>query len=474
MQLRDYQEESINRTRQSLARNKRVILQLPTGAGKTVIAGSMIRSAVEKGKTVAFICDRLNLIDQTSASFHSQDIDHGVIQGDHWMTNYSKQVQVCSIQTLARRKFRHHADLVIIDEAHGMYKAILKMLATWNSHFVGLTATPYAKGMGLHWDDLIVGATTKQLIDKGYLSDFEVYAPPIPSLSGVSVSRGEYNTAQLASRLNQRKPVGDIVDTWHKYGENNQTICFAVNIEHSKHIVEQFRQSGVEAAHIDAYTDTADTRRVLKDYREGRIKLVSCVDILTKGADFPDTSTLIQGAAKKSLISHLQQVGRSLRIAPNKEKAIILDHGANVERHGFPTDASLPNRLDVTPPSGKVAERKEPTPKACPRCQFVKEIGERLCPKCGFETQRFNTVEHEAGELVKIKGVKHTKEYQQEFFSGLLGYAKEKGFSQGWAAHSYKAKFKQWPNGLNRVVKEPDQAINNWVKHLNIKRRFNR
>jgi DNA repair protein RadD len=471
--IRDYQKESIDRVRQSMRTNNRVILQLPTGAGKTFIASEIIHSAVAKGKTVSFVADRLNLIDQTSQSFYNFGIEHGIIQGDHWMTDYSKQVQVCSIQTLARRKFRHHSDLVIIDEAHTMYAKQLEMLDKWNSKFIGLTATPYSKGMGLHWDDLIVGATTKQLIDAGYLSDFEVYAPPPPDLSGVKTSRGDYVVTQLAERVNQSSPIGDVVSTWQRYGNNNQTICFAVNIEHSQHLVKRFNEAGVKAAHIDAYTDSAETRQVLEAYRQGAIKLVSCVDILTKGADFPMTGTLIMARPTKSLIVHIQQIGRALRIAPDKENAIILDHGANVERHGFPTDTVFPARLDTTPPKERMKDTtKERLPKACPSCSFVRPVGVHICPKCGFEPKRFNNTEHEAGELVKVKSV--GRAVKQAFFSEMLGYAKLKGYSQGFAAHQYRDKFKEWPDGLERKVAEPSHIAKNWIKHQAIRRKYGR
>jgi DNA repair protein RadD len=473
MELRDYQAESIERVRQSLRTHDSVILQQPTGSGKTVIAGEIIKKVVEAGKTCMFVADRTTLIDQTSASFDDFGIDHGVIQRDHWRTNYHKPVQVASIQTLARRK-PHHADIIIVDEAHTLYKKQVEMLSKYNSKFIGLTATPYTKGLGLHWQDLIVGATTQELIDKGYLSDFVVYAPPPVDLSGIRTVGGDYNQKQLGARVNQTEPIGDIVATWKKYGMGNQTICFGVNVEHSKHIVEQFNAAGVSALHIDAYDDPSDRRRAIMAYKNQDIKVISCVDILTKGFDEPHTGTLIMARPTKSLIVHLQQIGRVLRVAEGKGEAIILDHGANVERHGFPTDESLPVKLDVTPKGQRQeTQKKEKLPKACPSCSFVKPAGVHACPKCGFEPKRVNHVEAEDGKLVKLKK-NHSISQRQNFYSGLLGYAEDKGYSQGWAAHAYRDKYDTWPNDLQRVATEPTASAINWVKHMNIRKRYSK
>jgi superfamily II DNA or RNA helicase len=469
MTLRVYQQDTINALRERFrAGDRRIGIQLPTGAGKTHIAKAIIESAVSKGNRVVFIADRIDLIDQTSEVFDQHDIDHGVIQADHWRTNYAKPVQIASIQTLARRRWPDF-HLAIVDEFHSMYKTQLHMMDKWNNlAYIGLSATPYTKGLGLYWQSLVVGATTKELITQGYLSDFVVYAPPPPDLKGIPLSGGDYNLKKLAERVNRDRPVGSVVDTWRRYGEDNPTICFGVNIEHSKHIASEFQKVGVNAVHIDAYTDKQERKNVLRKYKEGEIKLVSCVDILTKGFDAPETGTLIMARPTKSLIVHIQQIGRALRIAPNKSDAIILDHGGNVERHGFPTDETLPINLDTTRPGEKKkAEAKPPERKACPKCYTMKEPGVHACPSCGFAPQRQNKVEHEEGELVKI--TRASMADKQEWYSGFLGHAQAKGYSQGWAAHKFREKFGTWPRKLQKHPKPPSQDVQKYIKYLNIK-----
>lgn len=467
--LRAYQEDALEGLRKEIRKgNNKVGLMLPTGAGKTHIAKQIIDGALDKHKRVIFVADRIELIDQTSETLDAHGIDHGVMQAGHWRTNYAKAVQVCSVQTLARRSWPDF-DICIVDEFHSMYAAQLKMMEK-NPHliYIGLSATPYTKGLGLHWQSLVVGATTKQLIDQGYLSDFVVYAPPPPDLKGVPVSRGDWSTKQLAERINRTAPVGDVIRTWQRYGNDNRTICFAVNIEHSRHIVSEFQNVGINAVHIDAYTDLQDRKNIIQKYKQGEIKILSCVDVLTKGFDDKETNTLIMARPTKSLTVHIQQIGRALRIAPEKSDAIILDHGGNVERHGFPTDESLPVDLDRTKKGEKKeAAAQEKKPKACPKCMFVKPVGVYACPNCGHEPKRENTVEHEEGELVKI--TKASMAEKQQFYSMLLGYAQQKGYAQGWSAHKYREKFGVWPRGLNDVALQPNNEVLGYITHLNIK-----
>jgi DNA repair protein RadD len=469
MELRPYQEQSIQQLRTEVRNGySKIGLMLPTGAGKTLIAATLIQNALEKGKRVGFICDRIDLIDQTSAAFDAMGIDHGVIQADHWRTDYAKKVQVCSIQTLGRRRVPEF-DLFIVDEFHTMYKPQLDIMKKHDAIYIGLSATPFSKGLGLHWEKLVVGSTTKSLIKDGYLSDFVVYGPPPPDLKGVKVQMGDYNQRQLAERVDQSAPIGDVVRTWLKYGEHRQTIIFAVNIAHSKHIAQEFQNNGISAYHIDAYTDSDERRQLIKAYKEGTVKVLICVDILTKGFDAPETGTLVMARPTKSLIVHLQQIGRVLRIAPGKENAIILDHGGNVSRHGFPTDDVIPTdmNMDIRQQSERSEKTVEKLPHACPSCHLMMEPDVWVCPNCGFKPEKRNNVVHGDGELVKLN--KYTKEDKQRWYSMLLGHCRSKGYADGWAAHKYRDKIGVWPKGLDRTPLTPEGDVKGYITHLNIK-----
>jgi DNA repair protein RadD len=218
--LRPHQERAVSELRRSLASGrKRPMLQAPTGFGKTLLAAHIVAGALGKGKRVAFCVPRLTLIDQTVAAFDAEGIRAvGVMQSYHPLTDHEQPVQVCSAQTLARRKFTD-VDLVIVDEAHEHHKSIFRWMADCPAiPFVGLSATPWSRGLGKHYDDLIIAATTRELIDQGYLADFVAYAPSDPDLSDVSTRAGEFAQDELADAMDRTSIVGDIVETRIKRG----------------------------------------------------------------------------------------------------------------------------------------------------------------------------------------------------------------------------------------------------------------
>ena len=344
--LRQYQVNSINDLRKAILKgHKRIVLQLATGGGKTTIASEMIRKANEKGKKCLFLADRIELVEQTSKRLDYEGIEHGIIMGNHERYKPHSINQVCSPQTLARRA-TPAADLVIIDECHVAYGIHKKMMqAMPNTIFIGLSATPFTKGLGKLYSNLVVGATTTKLTDEGYLVPVKVFAPSKPDLTKLRTVAGDYDEKELFARVNKPKLVADIVDTWIKRGENRPTIGFAVNVLHSQALCEQFKDRGIRAAHIDSYMPTKLREQLVNDFKDGYIKVLFNVGILDKGFDYPQASCLIMARPTKSLMLYIQQAGRVLRPHPTKEDAIILDHAGNTQAHGFVTD-DLPQELD--------------------------------------------------------------------------------------------------------------------------------
>ena len=476
--LRDYQQDAINLLRRSLSTGHRTpVLQVPTGGGKTAIAGEIIRSAVDKGNRVGFIVDRLALVDQASAHLDKVGIDHGVIQSNHWRTNYSKPVQVISIQTMARRR-PWEMTLGIIDECHIIFKAHRELISGWNQiPFIGMSATPWSRGLGEIYDDLIIPTTIGSLIERGHLVDADYYGPSQPNMKGVKVVGGDYNQREAGERANTAKLVASITNTWLKLAAGKQTLCFATNVAHSKHIVERFVDVGIAAEHIDAYTDTQDRRDAIARFNAGETTVLSSVGVLTTGFDSPVSECGIMARPTKSLMLHIQMMGRLLRPNPGKERAIILDHAGNVSRLGFATD-DTPTHLD----DGNVADRKpreeeeeeERLPKPCPACHYLKPAGTHACPACGFASQRQNTVDEDAGSLEKMQrrtNREMTPAEKREFFGGLLWHAQQNGYKTGWASYAYRKKTGVWPNKYKHTPPSPptEQTLR-WIGHLNIKR----
>jgi DNA repair protein RadD len=170
--LHPHQERAIAMLKRSLGTgHRRPVVQAPTGFGKTVLAGAIVRGALAKGKRIMFVVPAISLIDQTVQSFASEGIRNiGVVQADHPMTNYAMPVQVASAQTISRRARMPEVDLVVIDECHRWFRFYETWMADWNAiPFIGLSATPWTKGMGKHFDDLVIASTTQELIDAGFL-----------------------------------------------------------------------------------------------------------------------------------------------------------------------------------------------------------------------------------------------------------------------------------------------------------------
>lgn len=429
MILRPYQEKAIEDTRKASAICKRVMLQLPTGAGKTLVASQLIRSALDKGNRVAFLVPYLSLINQTYQSFRDAGIEEiGVIQADHPLYEPSAPVQICSVDTLDRRSIFPAFEVLIVDEGHINRGYVNKWIEKFpDHHLIGLSATPWSEGLGKTYQLLVIGGTTEELIDAGFLAPFRVYAPSKPDLEGLYGK--EYNQKELAKRVRKRELIADIVDTWLEKSTHEKTIGFAVNRAHAKELREAFQSRGIESGYIDAHTPAEERERIRRLFHEGEIKIVWNVGCLVAGVDW-DVRTLILATPTKSEIKYVQMVGRALRTAPGKDCALILDHSDTTSRLGFVTDIHH-SHLDTGLKKSKSNNKKEVLPKPCPNCGALKTT--KVCHSCGFESIPQSHVENKDGFLVLQTGP--TEEEKEQLWAELLWYANHKGYKQGWVWH---------------------------------------
>ena len=485
--LRPYQAEAIDRLRASLASGrKRPVLMAPTGAGKTVVASSIIRMAREKSKRVAFCVPTLALIDQSVKSFWGEGVrDLGVIQADHEMTDWSQPVQVCSVDTLTRRGFPD-VDLVIIDECHRMSKTIAKWIAEKPSlPFIGFSATPWASGMAVLWDDLIIVATTSELIDQGYLSQFRVFAPDHPDLSDVKITAGEYQIDQLSKAMNKRELVGNVVETWLKLGENRPTVCFAVDCAHAQALQSQFVGAGIACGYQDAETTDVERAIIRDQFHDGRLKVVTNVGTLTTGVDW-DIRCIVLARPTKSEMLFVQMIGRGLRTADGKSDCRIIDHSDTHLRLGFVTDIhhdTLDDGNRGEAAKKKAAEKKPALPSECQKCHFLRPPRVHACPNCGFAPVKQSTVEHGDGELQELRPKVNGKRISDKtislrgkeiplavFFGCLKQYAIEKSYKPGWPAQKYRDAVGVWPNALRDAAPcEVLPEVRSWITAANIR-----
>ncbi len=478
MNLRDYQTNTIAQLRAAIATgSRRPVVQAPTGAGKTVIAAAIVKMAREKGNRVLFCVPALSLINQTVERFEQNGIyEVGVIQGIHERTDYRQPVQVASVQTLMRRDFQK-VDLVIIDEAHVSFKFYHDWFnrPEWKDvPIIGLTATPWARGMGKLWDRLLIATTTQELINLHHLSDFKVFAPTHPDLSGVRTKAGDYHEDDLAKVMDEKHLVADIVSTWMEKAERRPTLCFAVNRAHAKNIQNQFTDAGVRTAYLDAFTDLEERDAIARDFANGDVEVVCNVGVLTTGVDW-DVRCIILARPTKSEILYTQIIGRGLRLGDGKDYCLILDHSDTTLRLGFVTDIHHSELDDGKPKLKKEREPKERLPKECPKCAFLKPPKVRQCPVCGFIAEAVDQIEAGDGELAELQrdGTRNRKEFsvseKQEFYNELFGYAMEYGYKQGWAYWTYKDKFGVAPpSGMKPTPVAPSPSTRSWIRHRNI------
>ncbi len=486
IELRPYQQESIRQLREGFRMGfKRQILYIPTGGGKTLTSLAMVVSAVAKGTRVMFICNRKQLIAQTSEVFDREGITHGILQGEN-TRDMHEQVIIASIQTIAKRGFPIDIGFIVIDESHfaaGTKQAIDILRRYNNIPIIGLSATPFSKGLGKIYDfgplfhRIVSAVTIRDLIEQGYLADCDIYAPSKPDMTGCKLQKGDYKDSDAEERSNTPKLVGDILTHWMKLSYGKQTVVFASGIPHSRHIVSTFQQAGIVAEHIDYHMDEEERQDILDRFASGEIMVLSNAQLLSEGWDCPSCHTMILARPTKSLIRYIQMCGRSLRPHDSKRSdrgmyALILDHSGTVEELGMPTD-DLPLHLDTGKPKeskGGEAEKKEKLPKACTECHFMKPAGVRVCPQCGHAPEHKRDLETEEGELRLVKGKSRAKmPEKQEIYSGLIWYAASRGYADGWVSHQYRKMFEVWPKGLQRTPKRPSDELLSWIKSQQIR-----
>lgn len=468
---RPHQEKAVAMVRRSIATgHKRPVLQLPTGAGKTFIASLITHLARAKNPKarILFIVDALSLIDQAVSAFEAESIyDLGVIQADHARTNWSRPIQIASVQTLQRRGMPR-ADLVFVDECHRQNEWLKGIMASeeWEKvPFIGLSATPWSRGLGHVWDDLLVPTSMQNLIDQGFLCPFRVYAAAHPDLTGVKVSKGDYATGELSGVMSDGELVADIVQTWLKLGEGRPSLAFCVDCAHARKVQAKFEAAGIGCGYIDHLTDVEERHRIRAQLDAGEIKVVANVACLTVGVDWA-IGCVILARPTKSEMFYVQMVGRGLRVNDGIADCIILDHADNTLRLGFVTDIHHPKLCTAKKGERSQQERPEALPKECPSCALLKAPKMHECPRCGFAPQRKSLLEEKAGELVRVTKahMRESKAVKQAWLSQLNVIARGRGYSSGWVAQTYKKRFGVWPRGLDeKALAKPTHEVRDFV-----------
>jgi len=327
---------------------KRVLLQSGTGTGKTITFNHIANLAYLKGKRVLIIADRRDLITQTwQKLWDAHGIHAGIIMDGH-PQSFRIPVQIASVQTLNRRTFPPDIDLVIIDECRSSvspsYAPIWQYYA--DAHFLGVDATPIrTNGQGFDhlYDVMVCGPSIAEMEGMGALIPAHISVNPINQsmLDRIPLVGGDYNEKYLSREMSADNVTADLVASWLKHANGLKTLGFAVDINHSKAIVAQFKRAGIEAAHVDGDFDTDQRRQAFSALETGRIKVLYNVGIATYGVDFPWLEAVQAARPSKSLGLYLQMCGRGARpftYSDGRKMAYykLLDHANWIFEHGRP------------------------------------------------------------------------------------------------------------------------------------------
>lgn len=422
IKLRDYQQDLIDRTRQAMMTHRNVLMQGPTGMGKTALTVHMAGTAAERGKSVMFIVHQTELLKQTSEAFWKQKLEHGMICPGKKRSRLP--VQVASVQTLVRRLESYDTpDLVIIDEAHrskgATYQKVIE--AYPRARVIGLTATPQrtdGKGLDDLFDTIVEGPPLRELIDRGFLADYDLVAPPMAAdMSQVKTRMGEFDRAQAEEAMDKPTITGDAVAHYKKFATGKRCVVMCVSVKHAEHVAAQYLASGVPAEVIEGNLSGGERDRMLERFRAGETLVICNVALLIEGVDIPSIEVVQWLRPTQSLIVYMQGNGRGLRPSPGKDRLLILDHVANWHRHGIP-DQDREWRLEGREKGKRKTkdENEAPPVQQCQECYHVFAKGPSHCPACGNLLPGQGKVELEVveGELEKVDVEQVRRERKKE------------------------------------------------------------
>ena len=357
--LRPYQQKAKKEIFDSWDKVGSVMFQMPTGTGKTRLFTSIIHDineySIQRRETVKIliIAHRTELIDQIDESLKRYKVAHGIIAGGRGK-DYTFPVQVASIQTLTNvhnigDAEKLNAQFVIIDEAHhalaATYKKLWKMYP--NAKFLGVTATPWRMNHQSFtdlFDTIILSMPIKDFIKQGYLSTYKYFSLRDDSsikktIGNIEIDRfGEYKEASMEEKMDIGSIRAQLLNSYLTFAKGKRGIIYAININHAKHICQEYKDAGYNVVSIDSKTPSAERKELVGKFKNKEIDIIVNVDVFSEGFDCPDIEFIQLARPTLSLVKYLQQVGRGLRPTKNKENCIILDNVGMYANFGLPDE----------------------------------------------------------------------------------------------------------------------------------------
>ena len=321
-------------------------------------------------------------------------------------------ITVAGIQSIWRKAHNvGKIDIAIIDEAHlinnessGMYRSFLKELMEINPYLrvIGLTATPYRLGQGMVtegkrrlFDALVESISIVDLVDQGYLANLRSKFTDLKlDVDGVRKRCGDFVESELQAHVNTGDNNSKIVaETKARADGRNAWLFFCTGVEHAFNMRDELIRQDIIAETVTGETSADDRARILQEFKSGRIKALTNVNVLTTGFDYPDIDLIVMARPTLSPGLYLQMAGRGMRVKSEgrPQDCLVLDFAGNIAYHGPITD--------VTPPSAKKGQDKKVPVKECPACQEAVPISKTICPCCGYEFPPALTGSEKSNEL---------------------------------------------------------------------------
>ena len=396
-ELRDYQQELLEQAESALQSPKaRVILQLPTGGGKTHIAGALLARMLEDGRKAVWLTHRTELAEQTRGML----TDAGVwaIKDLQWHVGdkapyLSNGAVILMAQTVSRRTSKRQIwdsyvsdDMLVIDEAHhasatGWERAINQ----WPGRVLGLTATPWrlskTEGFDHLFGELHCGPQVHELQSDGWLCTAQMLMPPAEDIirGGNITGTGDFNELGIlgANRDHPDVMTAGALRFWQAHAAGRQTVIYAISKDHARNLTAVFNAAEIPTAIMLDDTPRQERAMAIESFRNGTLRVLVNVDIATEGFDLPDASCVVITRPTMSLALYLQMVGRGLRPKSDDRKCLILDLAGNAKTHGLPEEIrewSLYARGSNSTGTAPVVW--------CEKCDRVSPAANHFCKHC--------------------------------------------------------------------------------------------
>jgi len=444
LNLREYQENMIMAVHDNIRKGiKRMVVNSPTGSGKTYTFAVLTKEFLDKDKKVLVLTHRKELLMQTGGSFErigisvdSLTAESKYVPGGHCV--------VGMVETVFRRikdkpeyaEFVRSFDLIIIDESHqGSFDKLFRFF-NGNQIVLGFSATSYRKNpqtpLKTFYNDIIQGPSIKELISGGFLSFSKVYGRKL-NMTNVGLRTGEYRSEDLEEEFEAQQMYDSVIKHYKQLIPGKKNLIFCPSVASSIMLTHKFNAAGVKAAHVDGETPKHIRKEIFRNFNSGKVPILVNVGIATTGFDQPDIEALTLFLATRSLVKFIQMIGRGARIAEEKNSFFLLDYGNNVSRFGFMEDDR-----EWTLENDTTSFKKESTmTKICPECDAIVPLAKVKC-ECGYvwtKQRREELTEIIEVELEELKGWAVQEYCHGKSFEELQIIQEMRRYKKSWIMH---------------------------------------